>query len=166
MPSDEEAWNIVYRGLWPTVFATAYRILSGDRAEAEDVAQTVFIRLVRGDTINRIRDEIHLRAYLAKMARLTAIDHLRMRYTAKRDTILLDTFVDPGVSPEISLERDDLLEKMGQKLSVPDQQLLEFLLHGYSGAEIAGQLGITHVAVRVRLHRLRQRLAAYLTNDL
>jgi RNA polymerase sigma-70 factor (ECF subfamily) len=37
---------------------------------------------------------------------------------------------------------------------------LELRLEGYSTAEIAGELGMNPIAVRVRMTRLRQRLRA------
>jgi len=54
----------------------------------------------------------------------------------------------------------DQVDRLCRNLAAPDRRLLELRMQGFSPAEIAGELGLTAVAFRVRLTRLRQRLRA------
>lgn len=162
--SNEEAWTVIFKRLWPFAFATAFRLLRGDQAAAEDVTQAVFFRLLRGDIFNRIPDEDHFRSYLAVMTRNAAADHLRTRFrrTFGEEVALPDTLVDPAPSPVALLERDERFEALVKNLHLEDRRLLELVVQGYSGAEIARELGIEPTAARVRLLRLRKSLAGRL----
>ena len=52
----------------------------------------------------------------------------------------------------------DQVEHLCANLNDVERRLLELRVQGYSLAEIAGELGLSAVALRVRLTRLRQRL--------
>ena len=53
---------------------------------------------------------------------------------------------------------NDAVEALCRNLSDTDRRLLELSLQGYSTGEIARAVGLSDVALRVRLSRLRQRL--------
>lgn len=63
-------------------------------------------------------------------------------------------------SPSDQAQYDDSLEKLCESLSAIERQMLERKLEGYTTGEVAEQLGLHPVAVRVRWSRLRERLAA------
>src|SRR5216683_1621840 len=62
------------------VFRTAYRV-TGNAADAEDVLQTVFLRLVRRDTSSGALENHE--SYLRRAAVNVAIDIVRSKQTAK-----------------------------------------------------------------------------------
>jgi RNA polymerase sigma factor (sigma-70 family) len=162
--SNEEAWTVIFERLWPFAYATAFRLLGGDQAATEDVTQTVFFRLVRGDIFNRVPDEDRFRSYLAVMTRHAAADHLRakLRRPFGEQVALPDTLIDPAPSPDELLERDERFETLARYLQPEDRRLLELVVQGYSGVEIARELAIEPTAARVRLLRLRRSLASRL----
>jgi RNA polymerase sigma factor (sigma-70 family) len=159
-----EAWTEIYTALWPYAYAAAFRVLKGDASSAEDVAQGVFLRLLRGDVVGRIPDAESLRAYIGRMAQRGAIDLLRGAHLPgnEADPALSISQPDPAPSPEALLLRDELLARLTAGLSDPERGLLLLLIQGYSGIETAERLGISHRAARVRIHRLRQKLGALL----
>jgi RNA polymerase sigma factor (sigma-70 family) len=63
-------------------------------------------------------------------------------------------------SPSDLAQYDDSLEKLCKSLNPIERQMLERKLEGYTTGEVAQQLGLHPVAVRVRWSRLRERLAA------
>jgi RNA polymerase sigma-70 factor (ECF subfamily) len=69
-------------------------------------------------------------------------------------TSLSSTQADPTRAAQFN----DQVHQLCQSLEKTDRRLLELRLQDYSLAEVAGQLGITVNALRVRLHRLRLRL--------
>jgi RNA polymerase sigma factor (sigma-70 family) len=63
-------------------------------------------------------------------------------------------------SPSDLAQYDDSLEKRCESLNPVERQMLKRKLEGYTTGEVAQQLGLHPVTVRVRWSRLRERLAA------
>jgi len=64
----------------------------------------------------------------------------------------------PQADPAEVVEFRDELERLCRRLDVMDRQILALRLDGYTPAEIAEQLDMNHVTLRVRVIRLRERL--------
>jgi RNA polymerase sigma-70 factor (ECF subfamily) len=73
---------------------------------------------------------------------------------------LLASLSSPQADPTRAAQFNDQLRQLCANLDETERRLLELRLEDYSTAEIAGQLGLNPVALRVRLTRLRQRLQA------
>ena len=71
----------VFRAHHTRVLQAAYRV-TGSMADAEDVAQSVFLRLARGDIDPR--RITHLASYLQRCSVNAALDLLRARRNRKR----------------------------------------------------------------------------------
>src|SRR5437764_2717422 len=125
---DQAAWNEVaerYQGL---VWATP-RSYPLSRADAGDVAQTTWLRLV--ENLDRIREPEHLGAWLATTARRESFRHLRL-HGRELPSDEADVFESPGDDPlEIALlteERDLALWRAFARLSERCQTLLRLLV--------------------------------------
>ena len=66
----------------------------------------------------------------------------------------------PQADPARAAQYRDQIRHLCDQLDESDRRLLELRLHGYSPAEVAGQIGLNVNAMYVRLSRLRQRLRA------
>src|SRR5438128_7732818 len=73
---------------------------------------------------------------------------------------LLTSLSNPRDDPGQAAEFRDAVEHLFRQLAPSERRLLELRLQGYSTAEIARTLGLQPNALRVQLHRLRQRLRA------
>src|SRR5579864_3416474 len=138
------------------VFRTAYRI-TGNAADAEDVLQTVFLRMVRrNDRPDDSPDAIeHPENYLRRAAVHAALDLVR----AKRSGAEVDLdrlAAGPGSRPDDG----DLRELLRSALAeLPARSAEIFTLRFFEGLtnpEIAGALGISSITVAVTLHRTRR----------
>lgn len=142
------------------VFRTAYRI-TGNAADAEDVLQTVFLRLLRrGSGENAPENE---ESYLRRAAINAALDIVRAQRAAPTP-LLLETPSGPGRN---MLElRQALARALAQLKPRPAEVFALRFLEGMNNAEIAETLGISRVLVAVIAHRarlqLRQELGPYL----
>ena len=139
------------------VFRAAYRI-SGNVNDAEDVLQTVFLRLARRDDAGAVQN---LDSYLYRAAINAALDLLRSRkHTAS--TPLDETL--PQDSPFTSAlnHSQDLrvwLRQALAKLSARHAEMFALrYLEGYDNREIAKMLGTSQAVVAVTLHRTRGQL--------
>ncbi|MGE0439240.1 MAG: RNA polymerase sigma factor [Gemmatimonadales bacterium] len=133
------------------VLRVAYRI-TGNRADAEDVLQDVFVGLPRA--LQRYRESGRFGAWLKQVAARTALMRLRR---LRRETALSE-FAEPiaGSGADLVVDRvaaAAVLDRM------PPGLRRVFLLKevdGYSHREVATLLGISIPASEVRLHRAWQ----------
>lgn len=160
----EHLWGLCYR-------------ITGDAAESEDLVQETFCRFVERPPADTSRP---LRPWLATVATRLAIDALRRR---KRRAYpgswlpspLLTDGPTQGSSPEESSPDDEVEHRydLAESLTMAFLVALEALaprqraalvlrdVLGYSGTEVAEQLGTTPENVRVMLHRSRRALQPY-----
>src|SRR5437588_11434833 len=140
------------------VFRAAYRI-TGNASDAEDVLQTVFLRLLRQEQMPEIR---HLKAYLHRAAVNAALDLLRL----KRDNqnIPLEDQPDQAgtVSVTSGLESSELQEWLRRALARLNPRWAEMFvlrfIEEYSNRDIARLMKTSSAVVAVVLHRTRAQL--------
>ncbi len=137
------------------VYRAALRV-TGSPADAEDVLQTVFLRLLnREDLVETARAP---EAYFRRAATNAAIDILRRR-TSRAEKPADDQMSAPASSP-ILKER---LRRAIAQLPPRDAELFSLrYVEGVSNSELADMLGMERVTVGTRLHRIRQMLQASL----
>jgi RNA polymerase sigma factor (sigma-70 family) len=125
---DQAAWNELVERFQGLVWATA-RSFRLSRADAADVAQTTWLRLV--ENLDRIREPEHLGAWLATTARREALRHRRL-HGRELSTDESDVFESPTDDPlEVALlteERDTALWRAFAQLSERCQMLLRLLV--------------------------------------
>lgn len=165
LPAPSSALEGIFRQFHSQVFSAAYRI-TGSSQDAEDVLQTVFVRLLKR------QDDIDLQpspgAYLHRAAVNAALDLMRAR--SRNRNIPLDDGTGeplPIESPEPHPERlqHDRELRRGLRQAIlgltpknAEIFMLRFL-EGVSNSEIADILGMTQTAVGVALHRSRHQVA-------
>ena len=147
----------LYERHYEAVFRTALRV-TGRPADAEDVLQTVFVRLLSGSE----HDEAARRpaAYFRRAAVNAAVDVLRRR-EIRAASMYDDQAPHAAVQPQALLKAR--LRRAIATLDSDDATL--FLLRhveGLSNEELAEMFDIEKNNVAVRLHRIRQRLQAEL----
>lgn len=151
------------------VFATAMRLLANN-AEAEDVAQEVFLRAY--DRYAELRLSPTVGGWLKTVTRNLCLNHLQ-RYRARwrffsefgygdddRDDRVWDVPVeDKTVGEASALDRRELLERALQKL--PASQRVPLVLYHYedlSYEEIAERMRISLSKLKTDIHRGREAL--------
>lgn len=142
------------------VFRTAYRI-TGNAADAEDVLQTVFLRLLRRDQSSGA--VLQQESYLRRAAVNVALDVVRAGKDAK--SVPIDEFASelPARPPGATASESQALraELRRALASLQPREAEVFALRFFeerSNQEIARMLGISQVHVAVILHRTRRQL--------
>jgi RNA polymerase sigma-70 factor (ECF subfamily) len=144
------------------VFRTAHRI-TGSPADAEDVLQTVFLRLVKGAEAYNLSENPE--AYLSRAAINASLDLMRSRSRSK--SVGLDD-VDAGAltsrwqNPEAEHADRELQTLIRQAVAGLGKTAGEMFVlryyEGYDNQEIAKLLDTSQMVVGVVLHRARTRL--------
>lgn len=155
--SHEQELEKLFREHYRMLYRTAYSIL-GTTADAEDVPQTVFLRLLRSGITPDVR--VNPKGYLFRAAVNLSLNVLRSR---KRHAVAGDAerLEIPG-----DVSRSNLLEDTDSRLSEaiaqmePEAAQLVILryVHGQSDGDIAKMLGTSRGTIAMRLLRARARL--------
>jgi RNA polymerase sigma-70 factor, ECF subfamily len=146
------------------VFRTAYRV-TGSAADAEDVLQTVFLRLARGsEPISPENPD----GYFARAAINASLDLLRARKRSK--AVAIDDFESRSAPIELVSNRTpesnqqdrelrSLIREAVSKLGPTAGQMFALrYFEGYDNGEIGQMMNTSAIVVGVTLHRARTRL--------
>jgi RNA polymerase sigma-70 factor (ECF subfamily) len=145
----------LYERNYEAVFRAALRV-TGNPADAEDVLQTVFLRVLARS--GEVEDVALPSAYFRRAAVNAAVDVLRRREFRAESAYDSETTHAAVQPPGLLKER---LRRALRVLDRDDASL--FLLRyveGLSIEELAVMFGIERNNVTVRLHRIRSRLQA------
>jgi len=163
---DRHAAVALTRRITPRVMGYAARMLAGDRAEAEDVAQETMLRLWQMAPDWR-QGETKVRTWAYRVATNLCIDRQRTRH--RRGQVALDAVPDPadeGQSAEGRLQEAERLGALEAALAdLPDRQRQAVVLRhieGLSNPEIAAVMEIGVEAVESLTARGKRALAALL----
>jgi RNA polymerase sigma factor (sigma-70 family) len=168
--ADEGAWLALYQYAWPRVMAISHRIVHGRRELAEDVAQEVFLRLLKYTDLARFPSSTELLRYLAVVARNAARDLQREHGESSDLPEIPDATIPEALKSDAMLlstaEVAHLLTKLSGKLGDQDRRLVDLLAQGFTVGEIARNLGISYSNAGVRIHRLRRVVGKLLIPEL
>jgi RNA polymerase sigma-70 factor (ECF subfamily) len=155
-----------FEGLYARYGRDVFRFalyLCGNRADAEDIAAETFARAWMS------RDRMRLptvKAYLFAIARNL---HRMGWRSGRRREALDDSLPDGRPGPELeAFGRDQLARVLAALQELPEADRAAVLMRaqdGMSHAEIARALGLSEVAVKVKVHRARLRLQALRTGE-
>ncbi len=140
------------------MFRTAYRI-TGNAADAEDVLQMVFLRLLRRAPDAEALD--NQESYLRRAAINAALDVIRSRQSDRTVELVIDLPHE---------DQPDLRRELARALGQLDPRSAEIFtlrfLEGFTNPEIAKMLRISQVLVAVIVHRARKQLRKQLESFL
>ena len=175
---DHSAFKVLIDRYQALVINTCYHLL-GNRQDAEDVAQEVFLQVYK--SAGKFRQEAKLSPWLYRIAVNRSLNFLRdnkwSRWLKSLTSLLedereqaLDLPASNSDRPDIALEnkeRDMIVQKAID--SLPRKQKAAFVLHKYEGLsyqEIAEILEYSLSAVQSLIHRaklnLQKKLVGYL----
>ena len=167
---DLEAFDELVRAFGGTVYNLAYR-MTGNPADADDVAQEVFVKLHR--TIRQYRWQAKFSTWLYALAANTCRSAMRkLRRVAEAEPVSLNAEPadgrrtpepsDPGEHPGQLLERKELRRQIEAAMAeLPEDFRMAIVLRDLQGLayeEIAAALKCTVGTVKSRLARARQRV--------
>ena len=143
------------------LFRFAFRMLR-DRAEAEDAVQETFLRAYRA--LPRYRPDGYFSSWIYRIT----LNECRRRLRGKRSTLSLDLtpLTDNLPDPQAAVMNNERHRQLRLALEMLPEHyrvvMMLFYFEDMSVNEISRTLGVSVSAVKVRLHRGRDRLAARL----
>lgn len=160
-PGALQSLEAIFREHHGAVYRAAYRI-TGNAADAEDVLQTVFTRLLRREEQPDLSNSAG--SYLHRAAVNAALDLMRRRKRARAVDIddVGEQIVDEDAGPERRRGSREIARRVREALSSLSPRQAEIFslryLDGLGNLEIAKMLGSSQTSIAVILHRARHRL--------
>lgn len=160
-PTSVKELETLFREHHDRVFRAAYRI-TGSVVDAEDVLQTVFLRLSRRANVNL---EPSPGSYLHRAAINASLDLMRQR--GRNESISIEDVTpilkaNSTLNPETQRASGELRARIRQAISKLGEKSAEMFvlkyLEGFSNNEIAEHMGTSAMVVGVLLHRARTRV--------
>ncbi len=168
VPGSRSELESLFRRHHERVFRAAYRI-TGSIVDAEDVLQTVFLRLSRRQEDFNL--EPNPSSYLHRAAVNASLDLMRQR--GRTQSIPIED-IAPGLAANHKLDPESLradrelrtvirraVAKLGERSA--EMFVLKYF-EGYENKEIAEMMGTSPLVVGVLLHRSRARVKKYLSD--
>lgn len=159
-PSEFEG---IYRGNYPKVIRICMGYVRGDEALAQDLAQEVFIKVWEHQ--HSFRNESSVATWIYRITVNTCLLHFRNRKLLKgaaREESLVDSEDEAQPSKEKQMQQ---LYGCIEKLPKDSKAIILLELEGLPQKEIAEVMGLSHEAVRVRVHRIKNSLTKCVQND-
>ena len=173
---NEQAFSQLVSIYQDSVFNMAMYV-TGNREDALDVSQEVFLKLWR--TLESFRGECSLKSYLMKLTKNAALD--LKRRSSCRQTVSLTIENDVGeesqldipdtseeANPEAAYVRRETIEKVRRAICELDDEYRQVIvmreMNGMSYREISDALGINEGTVKSRISRGRAALKKILTD--
>lgn len=179
--NNDVAFGILIKKYEKLVYNTAYKLLQNS-ADAEDVSQEVFLKVYT--SIDQLKDEKNLCAWLFKISYNSSISFLRKKNPAKPQQKtdsefndlaepLISKFIDQQ-TPAHTLEQKEAAEELFKAIEkLPDMQKQVFLKHkfeNFSHKEICESFNLTSGAVESLIYRaklnLQKSLIEFFNNNL
>lgn len=174
MDEYEDTFQKIYTNYQPVILRYLTRLVG--EGEAEDLSQEVFVRVNRG--LGSFRGEAQLSTWVYRIATNAALDRLRSS-TFQRDARnkpfedseepAVQESGEPGfgtVDKSLPVEIQHVRKEMNDCIREFIERLPEIYrtalvlsdLEGFQNKEVAEILGISLAAVKIRLHRAREKL--------
>lgn len=143
----------------PLLFRVAHAVVR-NRAEAEDVVQDVFVRVLQHRS--KLRDVRDMRVWLVKIAWNLAVDKSRGARTEQMDEVFAQSLASRDMGADAAVAESEraraVLRAMDSLPRAEREALLLSAIEELSGAEVAKVMKRSESSVRSLVFRARTRL--------
>ncbi|WP_179021490.1 RNA polymerase sigma factor [Winogradskyella forsetii] len=160
----KEDFKSIYKENYPKVMRLCLGYVNGDNAQAQDLAQDVFIKV--WENLKTFRNESSLSTWVYKITVNTCLLHLRSTKKLKISNYL--PFNLESQSEHVAENKESQFKQLYtciNKLNDDNKAIILLELEGLPQKAIAEIIGINHDALRVRIHRIKNELTKCVTNE-
>lgn len=162
MASKQKRYETLVQALHADIFRYAYWLIK-DKAIAEDVVQETFLRAWR--SLDSLKDEKAAKSWLITILRRENARRFERKQFDLVDMESVSIADDDSLSHETNIEHRELRRLIGELTEEYREPLMLQVIFGYSGEEIAEQLGLNKNTVMTRLFRARNQIKDQLERD-
>ncbi|MCG8411541.1 MAG: sigma-70 family RNA polymerase sigma factor [Bacteroidales bacterium] len=161
---EELVFNSLYQQYNAMVFQMCLGFVKGYNSIASDITQEVFIKI--WNNLSRFRGTSSYKTWIYKITVNTCLEYVRK--LKKHYTSLSIDVVDYNLSDETineSKEQNKVLYQAISKLKEIDRLIIMMVLDGQEYEDISEVMGISSGNVRVKIHRIKERLKKELSYE-
>lgn len=146
----------LYKANYTKVFRLCQGYTNGNEALSKDLAQEVFIKV--WENLASFRNEASISTWIYRITVNCCLLQLR-----KKNPVSIENHLShlEHKEPNDTDHREGLLKQMYQcisKLKTENKSIILLELEGVPQREIADIMGLSHEAIRVRIHRIKNEL--------
>lgn len=163
MNKEQPHFEKVYQTNYQKVIRVCMGYVNGDESLAKDLTQEVFIKVWKN--LASFREEASISTWIYRITVNTCLLQLRKRKYLKGEEAF-EKLVD--VQEESQPSKENQLKRMYQcinKLPKDSRGIILLELEGLPQKDISEIMGLSHEAVRVRIHRIKNSLTKCVQND-
>ncbi|MEM7353550.1 MAG: sigma-70 family RNA polymerase sigma factor [Acidobacteriota bacterium] len=160
--ADPQAWDEIIDLYGDRIYNLAYRF-TGNKAEAEELTQDIFLKLYRN--LDRYRGDVPLMAWALRLSRNLCIDHYRHHRSRKQAETVSDEVLrhmPASDDPQRDSQYRERRRLVHQVMAEMSENLASALMlrdfQGLSYEEIAGFFEVPVGTIKSRLNRGRREL--------
>ncbi len=157
MNNSKETFQNIYQENYPKVLRLCKGYVNGSEMAAKDLAQDVFIKVWQN--LDGFRKDSRISTWIYRITVNTCLLSLRKKKLQPLDinTHLFYLQEDSNYSEEHE-KRFQQLYNCINELSTENKSIILLELEGLPQKEIADIMGLSHEAIRTRLHRIKNQL--------
>lgn len=159
----KELFDSLHLQYQPMVLQMCLGFMQGDRDLASDLSQDVFINI--WNSIHTYRGDASHKTWIYRITVNTCLQYIRKEKNKKRIPVNdIDNQPDHPDTPIAETEYNDLYQAIGQ-LNEVDRLIIMMVLDELEYEEISKVVGINEGNLRVKIHRIKQKLKKILENE-
>ncbi len=152
--SNELEFQQIYKENYPRVIGLCLGYVKGNEFLAKDLAQEVFVKVWQN--LSHFREQSKISTWIYRITVNTCLQELRKK---KYIELKIDITNDSVPNPIETENRFESMYKCINSLSVENRSIILLELEEVPQNEIAEIIGITHAAIRTRIHRIKEQLS-------
>lgn len=145
-------FNELYKTYWPRIFRLCMGYVN-NYSLAQDLTQETFI--IVWEQLPKFRKQSSIGTWIFRIASNNCLRHIEVEGRIKKTRLNMEVKQETSVSNEPQIQ---FLYKCISELKEIDRIIISLELEEVNQAEIAKIVGLSQVNVRVRIHRIKDKL--------
>ncbi|GAB5473234.1 MAG: sigma-70 family RNA polymerase sigma factor [Maribacter sp.] len=156
MEKSPAVFQSIYTSNYPKVMRLCLGHVNGDEAMAQELAQETFIKV--WENLSSFREEAQVATWVYRITVNTCLLHFRRK--KRENTVELSQQLAQPEAEDHLTKQDQITQLYAciDTLRSEQKSIILLELEGIPQKEIAEVMGLTHEAVRVRIHRIKNAL--------
>ena len=160
MKNNEKEFQRIYQENYTKVIRLCLGYVKGNEFLAKDLAQEVFVKVWQ--SFHDFRHQSHISTWIYRITVNTCLQELRKK---KYVDLKRDLEHDDTTNALENEARFEAMYKCINTLSAENKTIILLELEQVPQMEIAEIIGISHVAVRTRIHRIKEQLSKCVSHE-
>ena len=156
MKKQEKAFKEIYHANYESVMRLCLGYLGGDKDEADDLTQEVFIKI--WESLDSFRKESKISTWIYRITVNSCLVRIRK---LKKKIKVNDIETITNLEQAQTIDKERMFQNMYRcinSLSETNKAIILLELEGLPQKEISEVIGIKHEAIRTRIHRIKNHL--------